>query len=54
MTALAFLLVVSIVFNISFFLILSSNQKFILDKIEELKKKIDSKDNNLEIKKHYK
>jgi hypothetical protein len=50
MTVLAFLLVISIVLNTQFFFILSSNQKHILDKIEELKKKIDSKDNDLKIK----
>ena len=54
MTALAFLLVVSIFLNIMFFFILLSNQKLIEDKITELKRKIDSKDNNLEIKKHFK
>jgi Na+/melibiose symporter-like transporter len=54
MIVLGFLLVVSIVFNMMFFNILSDNQKFILDKIEELKRKIDNKDKNLEIKKHFK
>jgi Na+/melibiose symporter-like transporter len=54
MIALAFLLVVSIVFNIMFFYIITDNQKHISDKIEELNKKIHSKDNNLEIKKHFK
>lgn len=50
MTVLGFLLVVSIVLNTQFFFILSSNQKHILDKIEELKRKIDNKDNDLKIK----
>jgi Na+/melibiose symporter-like transporter len=50
MTALAFLLVVSIFLNIMFFYIITDNQKHISDKIEELNKKIDSKDNDLKIK----
>jgi hypothetical protein len=50
MTVLAFLLVVSIVFNIMFFYIITDNQKHISDKIEELKRKIDNKDNDLKIK----
>ena len=50
MTILAFLLVISIVLNIMFFNIITDNQKHILDKIEELKKKIDNKDDNLKIK----
>jgi cell division protein FtsL len=50
MIALAFLLVVSIVFNIMFFYIITDNQKHISDKIEELNKKIDNKDNDLKIK----
>jgi hypothetical protein len=50
MVVLGFLLVVSIVLNIMFFKVISDNQKHILDKIEELKRKIDSKDNDLKIK----
>jgi len=50
MVVLGFLLVVSIVFNIMFFYIITDNQKHISDKIEELNKKIDSKDNDLKIK----
>jgi ABC-type nickel/cobalt efflux system permease component RcnA len=36
------------------FQIITDNQKHTLDKIEELKRKINSKYNNLEIKKHFK
>jgi hypothetical protein len=50
MTALVFLLVISIVLNIMFFSVITDNQKHILDKIEELNKKIHSKDNDLKIK----
>jgi hypothetical protein len=50
MIVLGFLLVVSILLNMMFFKIILDNQKFILDKIEELKRKIDSKDNDLKIK----
>jgi len=49
MTALAFLLVVSIFLNIMFFFIISGYQKVILDKITELKRKIDSKDIDIKL-----
>ena len=50
MAILGLLVVVDILFSAMFFKITTDNQKFILDKIHELKRKIDSKDNDLKIK----